>query len=106
MRIRVTNLQTGESVVIAAPGVAKIEGEFAPDGSGTVTYDLSGQNVLLPAPLSDPVEAAAAGEFGLPEFAIVYGKFVGTTFIGPDGEATSAVIQRAGNRVVDVCDLL
>lgn len=106
--IRVTDTVTGEAIELRAPGRSVFEGSFDPaTNTATGRVELSGITILLPEPYSFPAEVEAQRAFGLPEFAIVYGRFIGVA-TGP-AEAmgpTTAQVIKAGNRVVDVCDLL
>jgi hypothetical protein len=93
------SLDGGEPVLLRLPGSFQVQGS-----ANSVSFSSQGRTLLIPA---TPVTLAAQRAAGLPDFAILSGRFRATETLNPDtGETTAARVDQVSGNVTDLCDLL
>ena len=105
LKIRLTNLENDQSVVVNASGPGFITAE--PDekaGTLTITFDFRGRSLIFPFTAEEQVFFEAAG---LPDIFTTRGPFVGTLVLpldDPAGAPIASTFDVDRNRVRNVCD--
>ena len=101
LRFRLTNVETGASVLVNASGPGRFMMQEQPDGTGSFTFSATGQNLIYP--LSQLEEELLVAQ-GLPRLFVSSGPvaFSGT-FVLATGEPLSFDVTRVPPRVRDLC---
>lgn len=102
LKIRITNLENGESLLVNASGPGTFQEIENEDGTLTIKIAFKGRNLIFPEVPEDLAFFQAAG---LPDVFITSGPLNGTITLSPDGEVEELTLDTP-RRVQDVCQIL